>query len=114
MSGEFGIVGGEVTVSLLDCVQFTFGILDAIRVAEGVFKNLNQGSQIREVHSVVLHVGGDLIKGVILKAVDSESEFFWDGGEGGGLQTELYKEGAEVLAVSTILLGVWDLLGSRG
>jgi hypothetical protein len=72
-------------VYLLDSVQFSFGILNTIGVTEGVLEDLNQGSQVWEVHGVILHIGGDLIEGVVLQTVDGATELLCDSGEGSGL-----------------------------
>jgi hypothetical protein len=39
--GEFGVVGGEVTVALLDGVELSFGILDTVGITERVLKDLD-------------------------------------------------------------------------
>jgi hypothetical protein len=51
-----------------------------------------------------------LVEGVILETIDCEMELLWDGGKGGSFQTELDEEGAELIAVSTVFLKIWDLL----
>jgi hypothetical protein len=79
-------------VPLLDVVQFPFHVLNAVGVAESVFKNLDQGGQVGKVYGIVFHVGRDLVEDVILNAVDSKAEFFWNGGERGGFQTKLNEE----------------------
>ncbi len=70
--GEFSVVGRKVTAALLDGVQFSLSILDSVEVAKGVLEDLYQGSKVGKVNGVVFHVGGDLIKVLILEAVDGE------------------------------------------
>ncbi len=71
--GELGIIGGEIRVPLLDGVEFSFGILDAVGVAESVFKDLYQGGEAREVDGVIFYVRGNLVKGFILEAFNREA-----------------------------------------
>ncbi len=67
---EFGVLGGEITVALLNGVKLPLAILDTVGIAKGVLENLYQGGQVGEVNSVVFHVRGDLIQGFVLEAVD--------------------------------------------
>jgi hypothetical protein len=82
--------------------------------SESDFEDLNRGSKISLFQDVTFNVRGDLIKDVMLKAVDSKSEFFLEGGEGSSFETELDYEGAEIVLVSSIFLWVWDVLTRGG
>ena len=53
-------VRGEVAVFLVDCEQSIFRVSNPVRVTEGVFQDVDQGSEVDEVHFVVFDIWEDL------------------------------------------------------
>ncbi len=70
---ELGVVRRKVAVPLLNGVELPLSVLDTVEIAKGVFKDLYQGSKVREVDGVIFHIWRDLIQGCVLKAVDGKA-----------------------------------------
>jgi hypothetical protein len=89
---EFFLIGGEVTVCLLEYLQFLFCCHQIIWVPKCHFQNRDQGWDICEIDPFIDDIGLDLCEGLVHQESKGISELVLGIRETGGIACQFYMQ----------------------